>query len=169
MARKPEKLVGHYFVLDNPAVDVAATIRNPSRLIEPYWHLWFDGGFRDGVGVWAWRILDRDEEIACGSGQVIHPRPTVNLSEYCGLGFGLRYVLERGDSSGLKIHGDSLMVINQLIGRWRVRGDLVGCRWRCWELLTAIAMPWSAVWRPREMNKECDAMATAAYPATREK
>ena len=86
-----------------------------------HYTLMFDGGSRGNPGI-------------CGSGFVIyHNNNTIwegcqkvsdnntnNFAEYMGLILGLEFAIDNKIDI-LHIKGDSLLVINQLLGKWKVR------------------------------------------------
>lgn len=88
---------------------------------------WFDGATEPvnpgGHGAWGGVIHRDGEKLWSGSGYVgVGPHISNNCSEYA----AITAVLERlGDAPGsVMIYGDSMLVVNQLNGTWRVKGGL---------------------------------------------
>ena len=116
---------------------------------------------------WAWSYISpADPENAVSGGDVLHParRNTNNVAEWWACGSGVKAVLEAAfgevrPTAPLLILGDSLLVINQLTGKWRVnKPHLAVCRDRVWCMLRAFPS-WNARWIPREENSACDGIA----------
>jgi ribonuclease HI len=140
----------------------------PARLV-----LYFDGLCEPknpgGWCTYGWQIQDTvGAKIASGHGLAAkkgEPHATNNYAEYCALGFGLRWLAERGwGGEYLSLRGDSKLVINQVMGGWACnKKHLQKLRQRCLELLEQLADDWEAVWIPREENSAADALSRRAY------
>lgn len=132
--------------------------------------LTFDGGCVGNgtpraVGTWAFVLADTaGNRLGAGSGRDPGKPATCNSAEWCGVLEGLRVAATViRYRPGLLIRGDSFLVINQLLGRWGVRDDrLRALAHQAHTILGEIGVAWFAEWVPREMNTECDAMASAA-------
>jgi ribonuclease HI len=101
------------------------------------------------------------------TGRGMDRRNTNNLAEWWALGFALRDFLraiEDGrECRELLIRGDSMLVVNQLIGGWRTKApELVRCRERCRELIERAQVTWRAEWVPRKQNAAADALTRIA-------
>jgi ribonuclease HI len=138
------------------------------------WTLWFDGLCEPGNpgGTMAMGFV-----LAFGNGLEYpggHAIPataanTNNQAEYLALVGGLRLVIEAAKRSRvdrLQIHGDSMLVVNQLAGKWAVRSPvpsrhLADVR----QLLAAVPSlaAWDIEWVPREHNEKADALSRQAY------
>ena len=94
------------------------------QITEDHYTLMFDGGSRGNPGI-------------CGSGFVIYDntnspiwegykkvseKNTNNYAEYMGIILGMAFAIEK-KIHNLHIKGDSLLVINQLLGKWKVNSD----------------------------------------------
>jgi ribonuclease HI len=120
-----------------------------------------------GVATCGWVIDDDNGELASGCKMVKHGAgATNNLAEWCALGLALRWVLDNanGQYTGLRILGDSMLVIKQLKGQWKCNKEhLRELRDRCKEILREITCPWTATWIPREQNERADELSRRAY------
>lgn len=129
------------------------------------WLLRFDGGVTgngrpDAYGRWGYVLRDEfGDEVTTDSGSAVGHPVTVNTCEWQALASGLRMLATYPPVVGLRIEGDSNLVICQLAGRWSAKADALRVyRRECLELLERIACPWTATWIPREQNAECDAL-----------
>lgn len=80
----------------------------------------FDGGSRTGSkrsGCGAVLYDETENELTSASKRLVYG--TNNVAEYEGLILGLQLALERGVES-LRIEGDSMLVIQQMSGRWKI-------------------------------------------------
>lgn len=87
-----------------------------------------------------------------------------NLSEYHALCEALRWILERGwQGEEVIVKSDSLLLVNQMSGRWRVRGGLYAQKHS--EALSLVRKfdRISFLWIPREENWEADSLSRRAY------
>lgn len=83
--------------------------------------LMFDGGSRGNPGLCGAGhvILLSNERISSGSA-IVSTRNTNNYAEYMSLINGLNDAYSRGIKT-LVVKGDSLLVINQIMGKWKIR------------------------------------------------
>lgn len=133
---------------------------------EPCWHtLCFDGscsgnGSDDAVGRWAFHITDASGcTVGLRTGASAVRAVTSNITEYEGLLNGLRHAAGVPGLQGLLVQGDSLLVVNQVLGRWSARAShLAELRDEALALLDGLGVPWRIEWIPREENEFCDAM-----------
>ena len=127
-----------------------------------HYTLMFDGGSRGNPGV-------------CGSGFVIYeggtPRwqgfekvsehDTNNYAEYMGVILGMEFALQK-NIEYLHIKGDSLLVINQLLGKWKINSaNLKPLYEKAKELLKQIKMVTLSHVR-RDKNQIADKLANRA-------
>lgn len=131
----------------------------PSKL-----KLYFDGSCEQknpgGIAGFGWRLCDMDgTQLKSDHGEVCRgPGATNNIAEWAAVRNGLLYLQDQNWTGDLEIYGDSLLVINQLNGVYKVRKDtLVPYYNECMALLKA--RQWKAEWIPRELNEECDKLA----------
>lgn len=74
-----------------------------------------------GRGI-AGAVLEIDGVAQCASkalGQ--HAEMTNNLAEYEGFRLGLELCLANNITGGLTIHSDSMLVVNQVNGKWKIK------------------------------------------------
>ena len=88
---------------------------------------------------------------------------TNNVCEYIALLRALEFVKEHfPNTEEVRCYGDSLLVINQMRGVWRVRSEnLRELHKRASEIATSLAANFE--WIPREENAEADALSREAY------
>jgi ribonuclease HI len=132
------------------------------------WHrLRFDGSCRnngaaDATGGYGWTLHDPAGRLeASGHGSVGGERVTNNVAEWSGLAAGIRAAQGRlGTAAGVRIEGDSNLVVKCLSGAWKCR-DRRMAEWRdaCLDALSAVGLPWVSLWIPREENAECDELS----------
>lgn len=76
---------------------------------------------------WGIAVIDGETVLEVESGyQAAGPTTTNNVAEYLGVGMALRRAIaaSRAGEREIAIRGDSKLVIEQLMGRWRVRDGL---------------------------------------------
>jgi ribonuclease HI len=92
---------------------------------------------------------------------------TNNEAEYTGLILGLEKALEH-NVEAIKIEGDSMLVVNQVLGQWRVKEPrLVKYHSRAVELLARFKQR-SIIHIPRENNKDADTLSKEGLEAKQE-
>lgn len=94
-----------------------------------------------------------------------HPINTNNMSEYIGLGFVLKYILDNSlDGEDITIMGDSQVAIKQMNGEYGINaGAYVKYACRCKELISKFKKKPVLFWIKREQNTEADALSKAAF------
>jgi ribonuclease HI len=88
-----------------------------------------------------------------------------NLAEYLSLLIGLNYIYENYSIKGLKIlvQGDSALVINQLLGYWRIKeGYYKEIATRVFIIINKFEYI-NFMWVPRDKNKETDLISKYNY------
>jgi ribonuclease HI len=129
---------------------------------------WFDGAcepvnpgktatfgvvVRDGTGV----VLLKENGLV-GKGTAM----SNNVAEHAGVLHVLKYLATRPPGQAT-IHGDSILVINQLNGKWRLRKGLyLSTAQEARALLAQLhSCGWEIDfrWIPRAQNEECDALS----------
>lgn len=87
--------------------------------------LQFDGGANPNPGPCAGAFVlynkDTMETIAEGGSFIEHG--TNNIGEYTGILTGLQKCVQLGITDHVTIQGDSLLVISQLCGQWKVKNE----------------------------------------------
>lgn len=129
--------------------------------------LYFDGLCEPNPGGWAayaWVALAADGSEVGRGGKVSPPcrTNTNNWAEYCGLNDGLLWLQARG-VRGIRVRGDSQLVIRQVTGEYRVNSPAL--RELCDEALRRVAATGVRLeWVPREKNRRADAACRALLP-----
>lgn len=135
---------------------------------EPHYTLMFDGGSRGNPGICGsgFIIYKKDETVHQDS-KIVSTNNTNNFAEYMALILGLEYACEN-NISNLHIKGDSLLVINQLLGKWKVNSEsLQNLHKRAKLLICKIKMiTFSHI--KREFNKVADGLANKAMDEYKE-
>lgn len=89
-----------------------------------YYSLYFDGASRNNPGISSCGFIIYDNlgnEIKSGS-KYLGDNITNNQAEYMGLVLGLQ-LANQCSMKNIKVHGDSLLVINQMKGKYRVKSE----------------------------------------------
>ena len=88
-------------------------------------------------------------------------RGTCNEGEYLGVIHGVQAALRHGADS-LDIFADSMLIVQQIQGKWRVKAEhLREYHTRALVLLGQLRS-WSIRWIPREKNQQADTLANNA-------
>jgi len=136
--------------------------------------LWFDGACEPvnpgGVATGGWIVKDQSGNVLLQGHRMIcrGDSATNNIAEYGALIGGLRAIQEQLPNvriAKLNIFGDSQLVVNQFLGKWKCnKSHLQMLRSEADELAVAIAgANFDAKWIPREQNEEADALSRKAY------
>lgn len=129
--------------------------------------LYFDGLCEPNPGGWAscaWVALARDGSEVARGGRVSPPQRenTNNWAEYTALNQGLCW-LERNGYHGVRVRGDSQLVVNQVLGVYQVNSPAL--RELHAEAVGRIARVGAVVeWVPREKNHRADAAGREQLP-----
>lgn len=148
-----------------PDTDVKLPVRQTVKELKMY----SDGGSRGNPGPSAsgYVLYDMDGAIVAREGVYIGIT-TNNQAEYLSLKFGLQEALKL-QARIIHVHMDSLLVINQMTGKFKVRNrDL----WPIYEAVKELVPKFEKVTFthvPRELNKEADAAVNEAMDAELEK
>jgi probable phosphoglycerate mutase len=127
--------------------------------------VWTDGGARGNPGPAGYGVVvtDRDGEVLAELSEGIG-WATNNVAEYQGVLAGLQHARTLG-ARRVVVRADSLLVVNQQLGRWKVRNeglrplaDQVRRLTKGFERVT-----WQHV--PRARNRRADALANRAMDA----
>ena len=88
-----------------------------------HYTLMFDGGSRGNPGLCGcgYAIL-KDDVVVWEGYKKVSDNNTNNFAEYMGIILGLELAVENNIQT-LHIKGDSLLVINQLVGKWKVNSS----------------------------------------------
>lgn len=88
-----------------------------------HYTLMFDGGSRGNPGICGsgFVIYNGESEVWQGYKKVSE-KNTNNYAEYMGVILGLAFAIDK-KIEYLHVKGDSLLVINQLLGKWKVNSN----------------------------------------------
>ncbi len=126
---------------------------------------WFDGACEPqnpgGHATWGVTVKRGDQIIAEESGHVGYgPKMSNNVAEYAGLLRVLEIV--SGTTGPVIIRGDSKLVVQQMQGRWKIKGGL----YAPYATLAKDALRHpqlagrcSFEWIPRDQNNRCDVLS----------
>lgn len=120
--------------------------------------LHFDGGKRNHGITYGFIIYYNDKPIFADSGFIKGTKYSSNVAEYIGLIAGL-YVCSLLEIKELTVYGDSLLVINQMLGKFRVKSPNLQM---CHAEVKRITDPFdniNYIWIPREQNNDADRMS----------
>jgi len=125
--------------------------------------LYFDGycetnpGVFGGYGV----VIKKDNEIVKTISQTFTGENiSNNVAEYKGLFAGLDYLLAEGlQDNDVSIYGDSMLVINQMSGTWRIKKGLYKNIAKQTKELVKKFSNIEFSWIPREQNTEADSLS----------
>lgn len=127
----------------------------------------FDGAFERGQAAFGAVVYVNGEKVDTATCRVTTgSESSSNVAEYAGVIEVLRYFKRRGFEQGT-IYGDSLMVCQQLNGRWKARAGLY-MRYYREAIEIRRTMPGvEIVWIRRELNTVADALSKTALRASR--
>lgn len=127
-----------------------------------HYTLMFDGGSRGNPGLCgSGYVILNNEKVEYEGYQKVSDNNTNNFAEYMGVILGMELALEN-DINILHIKGDSLLVINQLTGKWKVKSDNIkGLYTKAKTLIDQFKMVTLSHLK-RENNKLADALANKA-------
>jgi ribonuclease HI len=132
---------------------------------DDYWKLHFDGGSRGNPGpaAYGW-VLHRPDGSEAARGCESLGVATNNVAEYTGLVRGLEHAAEAG-VSGLRVFGDSELIIKQLKGEYRVKNAALKPLYeRATQLLSRVA-PTTVAHVYRDQNAVADSLVNEALDA----
>ena len=125
----------------------------------------FDGGSRGntgraGCGFVILTSKSNDTPI-CYDYKYLGNNVTNNYAEYNGLIMGLEDTIKH-NIKNIIIEGDSLLVINQLIGKWKVKSDNIKSLYERASILLKQFDNYTLNHIPRSQNKKADKLANNA-------
>ncbi len=116
-----------------------------------------------GIGTFGF-VIYRDGERVKEAYGFVGESVSNNFSEYHALCEALRWILKRGwQGEEVIVKSDSLLLVNQMSGRWRVRGGLYAPKHLEALKLAREFDRISFLWIPREENSEADSLSRRAY------
>ena len=127
--------------------------------------VWTDGGARGNPGPAAYGVV-----VTTPGGEVLSQRAegigwaTNNVAEYRGAIAGLEQALALG-ARRVRVRADSLLVVNQQKGQWKVKNAALQALWAETARLAGQfeRVTWEHV--PRQRNRRADALANQAMDA----
>ncbi len=132
---------------------------------------WFDGACEPvnpgGTASWGAIIEDEYNTIPLEEGRLVGEGAGMsnNVAEYAGIIQVFEHLQFCSPGRAL-VQGDSLLVINQVTGKWTARGGLYYPYYlQARELLARLrSLDWQIelLWIPREENTQCDALCRRA-------
>ena len=128
--------------------------------------LMFDGGSRgnpgiSGCGYVICSSVEVEEPPLISGSEYLGDKQTNNYAEYSGLIKGLEAALSQG-LTNLKIEGDSILVIKQMLGEWKVKSPNIQPLYSKAKSLLSQIKTYSLTHIPRAKNKQADALANEA-------
>jgi ribonuclease H / adenosylcobalamin/alpha-ribazole phosphatase len=127
--------------------------------------VWTDGGARGNPGPAGYGVV-----VTTPAGEVLSQRAegigwaTNNVAEYRGAIAGLEQALAMG-ARRVRVRADSLLVVNQQKGQWKVKNAALQVLWAETRRLSGQfeRVTWEHV--PRQRNRRADALANQAMDA----
>lgn len=118
-----------------------------------------------GVAAYGFVIYRDGKKVKEGRGVAAEGEAASNnLAEYAALAAALEFLLNAGlAEEAVEVRSDSLLLVNQMTGKWRVCGGLYVPMYRRAAELASRFQRISFVWVPREENIEADSLSRAAY------
>ncbi len=120
-----------------------------------------------GTASWGFVIKRRAQDHGIvGAG----PGMSNNVDEFRAVVMALEWVVRhRPPERLIRLHADSQLVVQQLSGRWRMRGGLYAEKYRraaaLVETLRALDYKIEFIWVPREQNTQADSLTKQALAA----
>ena len=133
--------------------------------------IFFDGGCEPknpgGVSTWGYAVYQDGNRIHEAYGlatKPFDPSATNNMGEYTAALRAVEYLMEKDlTDEEIEIRGDSLLVVNQVEGKWKVKAaNLRPLHTQIRKLLPSFHSI-RFTWVPREENSEADELAGRAY------
>ena len=119
--------------------------------------LQFDGGSAPNPGPTAGAFVIYHQEAIVAEGGIFIQQGTNNIGEYNGLLLGLKKCKELGITE-FEIQGDSMLVISQITGKWKVRHpNLIPLHKESMELLSGRKVAYTHI--RREYNGYADSLS----------
>lgn len=145
----------------------ASKNKNSFKKVQPIdvYTLMFDGGSRGNPGTaGAGFVIYKDmREIYSGCAPLGHA--TNNYAEYKGLELGLTCAIKKGIES-LIIKGDSLLVLNQITNKWKVKSFSLKEQYTNVKKLLNQLRSYTVEHVKRKYNKRADELANMAMDGT---
>lgn len=127
---------------------------------------WFDGAVEPknpgGHGGWGFLLTDLSGNLLInGYGYApANPNMTNNVMEYTAAIEAVKAFSALGIGGRLELHGDSKLVVEQMMGRWSVKaGAYVPSHHELKRIASTITPKISWIWVPREQNSKADLLS----------
>ena len=137
-------------------------IEKIEEIIDLKYLLRFDGASRGNPGkAGAGAVLYLDNHEIWSTSTYIDKKQTNNYAEYVGVLVGLRGAINKGIRK-LNVEGDSMLVVKQLTGEWKVKSDnLMNVYNKCMDLKSEFdEITFSHIYRDK--NSRADELANLA-------
>ena len=120
-----------------------------------------------GIACYAFIVTSKDKIIHSDSGLAEDPfsnNSTNNVAEYVALARALEWLIQNNlQSEKIRIQSDSQLVVNQLMGTYKVRAKRIIPLYNVVIKLKSEFQDIQIRWVPREKNKEADMLTNKAY------
>lgn len=120
--------------------------------------LYFDGGAQPNPGPCAGAFVIYKNGRILHEGGVFYEQGTNNIGEYSGLILGLECCVQHGYHQ-IAVYGDSLLVIEQMRGKWRVKNERLAELFRVAKELTEQLQIVEFNHVRRELNSYADSLS----------
>ena len=126
----------------------------------------FDGSCKGNPSNFGWvgACINQDGKRIHAISHEIQGRITSNVAEYAALGEALAYLVDNQlTEEQIIVRGDSQLVINQMLGKYKIRGGV--CKQIALETKEAVSKfrDITFEWIPREQNEIADGLANNKY------
>lgn len=130
--------------------------------------VWYDGACEPvnpgGHGSYGFVIRGGGKLLQTASCYIGHgPEISNNVAEYCGAAAAMEWLLSNGHGlTPVLVHGDNMMSVMQLAGKWRVKRGLYVPYYEHAAALSKRFRNIAFAWIPREKNAEADELSKRA-------
>lgn len=134
----------------------------------PLIEVWYDGACEPvnpgGHGGGGWLVKERGKIISKGKHYIpAAPNVSNNVAEYTGAISAMEWLIENNlTCRTIIVHGDNMMSVMQMAGKWKCRGGFYAPLYRKAIELVKFFPRISFKWIPREKNNEADEISKLA-------
>lgn len=130
--------------------------------------LYFDGSCDSaGIAAYGWLLYSPENKLlSSGSGILFSGKVTTNnFAEYGALDAGIKHLKNQKTMIPyLLCKGDSLLVVNQLSGKWKCKNpETAAYVQQVRDQLDSVASRWEFLWIPRKENGDADRLSKLPY------